>query len=284
MVKILAIGDFHGKFPVKLKKIANRKDIDLILSVGDYADGEKIRKIIFKHWTDKPWYDVVGLKKAKKLRRESFNSGLFVLKELNKLRKKVYTIFGNLDFYKEGKTSDPDSLMPGFYEDKIKKMKNINLIERKKTKINGIEILGHGEYLDVTEFIKNPIDKTKEKQKQRLKRYRQDEKELKKLFLKKKPKKGFIFLIHYPVYGYFDKVNFKSSPMNGKHVGFEPYNNIIKKYKPKLVICGHMHEHQGKKKFGDGLIVSTGDAQKGKAAIIDFDEKKGKVRKVEFIK
>ncbi len=44
--------------------------------------------------------------------------------------------------------------MPGFYEDKIKKMKNINLIERKKTKINGIEILGHGEYLDVTEFIK----------------------------------------------------------------------------------------------------------------------------------
>ena len=33
-MKILAIGDFHGKFPMKLKKLA--KSADLIVSVGDY--------------------------------------------------------------------------------------------------------------------------------------------------------------------------------------------------------------------------------------------------------
>ena len=36
-MKILIIGDFHGKFPEKLKKIAKRKDIDLVVSVGDHT-------------------------------------------------------------------------------------------------------------------------------------------------------------------------------------------------------------------------------------------------------
>jgi hypothetical protein len=35
-MKILAIGDFHGKFPEKLRKLA--KDVNLILSVRDFAD------------------------------------------------------------------------------------------------------------------------------------------------------------------------------------------------------------------------------------------------------
>jgi hypothetical protein len=43
MVKILAIGDFHGKFPEKLKKIIKKEKINLIVSVGDYADANKIR-------------------------------------------------------------------------------------------------------------------------------------------------------------------------------------------------------------------------------------------------
>lgn len=33
-MRILVIGDFHGKFPKKLKKEA--KKVDLVVSVGDY--------------------------------------------------------------------------------------------------------------------------------------------------------------------------------------------------------------------------------------------------------
>ncbi len=276
-MKILAIGDFHGKFPKKFEKIA--KDCDIILSTGDFANIDKIREIIFKHWTAKRWWEIIGLKKAKEIEKESFDSGLKVLKKLNSLGKKVYIIWGNSDFYKTMESSEPKSLNPGYYNNEIKKLKNLILIERKKGKINGTEIIGHGGYLDVTDFIKNPIDKDKKKQKKRLKRYKKSEEELKQLFLKEKPK-DFIFLIHYTPYKIFDKVKFKKSPMYGKNVGWEPYNQVIKKYKPKLVICGHMHEYQGIKKLGKTSILATGSAAEGKAAIIDIDKK----IKVRFIK
>lgn len=269
-MKILAIGDFHGKFPKKFEKIA--EDCDIIFSTGDFANIDKIREIIFKHWTAKRWWEIIGLKKAKKIEKESFDSGLKVLKKLNSLGKKVYIIWGNSDFYKPMASSEPKSLNPGYYSNEIKKLKNLILIERKKGKINGTEIIGHGGYLDVTDFIKNPIDKDKKKQKKRLKRYKKSEEELKQLFLKEKPK-DFIFLIHYTPYKIFDKVKFKKSPMYGRNVGWEPYNQVIKKYKPKLVICGHMHEYQGIKKLGKTTILATGSAADGKAVIIDIDKK-----------
>jgi len=280
-MKILAIGDFHGRFPEKLKREARKAD--LIISPGDFANTDKIRKVVFKHWTSKKWWEVIGEKKAKKLEKESFYSGVRILKDLNRIGKKSYVIWGNGDFYKDWITSEPDSIIPGYYDNKIKKMKNLVLIERKKKKINGIEILGHGGYVDVTEFIRNPIDKEKEKQKKRLKRYKETEKELFNLFKAKKPR-DFIFLIHYTPYKIFDIAHYKSSPMHGKHVGFEPYNKIIRKYKPFLVICGHMHEYQGMKKLGDSLIVATGPAFEGKAAVIEIDEKKRKVVNVRFIR
>jgi Icc-related predicted phosphoesterase len=284
MVKILAIGDFHGKFPEKLKKIAKSKDIDLIVSTGDFADADKIRRIIFKNWTDKKWYEAVGFKKARELEKESFYSGLKILKELNKFNKPAFIIWGNTDFYKEYTTSEPSRIMPGFYNERLTKLKNIKLIHKKKYSKDNLEIFGHGGYVDVTEFIKNPIDKDEVKQKKRLKRYNKDEQKIINLFKNKKPKKDFIFLIHYTPLGIFDKVKYPGSPMNGKHVGWEPYNKIIKKYKPSLVISGHMHEYQGKKKINNSVIVATGAAHDGKAAIIGFDEVQGKIKNIKFIK
>jgi len=280
-MKILAIGDFHGKFPVKLQKIA--KGVDLILSTGDFANADKIRKLIFKNWTDKKWYDVVGLKKARKMEKESFVSGFKILKKLNSFNKKVFFVWGNTDFYKDYRTSEPQEIMPGFYNDKLKNMKNLKLIHKRKYLNKDLEIVGHGGYVDVTEFVKNPVDKDRKKQKKRLKRYRRDEQKLKKLFSSKRPKKGFIFLIHYTPLNIFDKVKYPGSPMNGKHVGWEPYNKIIKKYEPKLVICGHMHEYQGKKKLGNTMIIATGAAQNGQAAIIEIEDKTKKIKSVEFI-
>ncbi|PIN78075.1 hypothetical protein COV15_00230 [Candidatus Woesearchaeota archaeon CG10_big_fil_rev_8_21_14_0_10_34_12] len=281
-MKILAISDFHGKFPSKLLRKIKKEKPDLILSGGDYANADKIRKIIFKNWTNKKWYEAVGLTKAKKIEKESFESGLKILKKLNSLGKKVYITWGNTDFYKSPMFKVEKKINPGFYENKIKNLKNITLTDNKKRKVMGIRVVGHGGYLDVTEFIKNSIDKDKEEQQERLGRYKKSEGRLKKLFLREKPSKNFIFLTHYTPYGIFDKVKLKSSPMYDKHVGFEPYSNIIKHYQPMLVICGHMHEYQGKQRLGKSLVINPGAAQNGKAAIIEIE--KERIKSVRFLK
>ena len=46
-MKILVIGDFHGKFPKKLKEMA--KKVDLVLCTGDFGGSEKLLKILFKY-------------------------------------------------------------------------------------------------------------------------------------------------------------------------------------------------------------------------------------------
>ena len=283
-MKILAIGDFHGKFPKRLKRKAEKEDIDFIISLGDYANADKIRKLIFKYWTDKPWHEAIGMKKARELEKESFYSGTAILKELNSIKKPVYLIWGNTDFYKDYKFSSPPVIMPGYYEKKIKKMKNLVLLDKRKKSIGKTDVMGHGGYLDVTDYIKYPVHEDKKSQKKILRRYKNDERRLKKLFSRKKPKNGFIFAIHYTPYGYFDKITSRKNPMYNKHVGWEPYNNLIKKYKPMLVICGHMHEYQGMRKIGKSVVVNTGAAYEGKAALIEIDEERKKVKSVKFIK
>lgn len=46
-----------------------------------------------------------------------------------------------------------------------------------------------------------------------------------------------------------------------QHVGCSSYTDFIKKYKPALALCGHMHENFGlKDKIGKTLIVNPGPA------------------------
>jgi Icc-related predicted phosphoesterase len=225
---------------------------------------------------------VVGWKKAKKLEEECFNSGLKIFSELNALGIKSYVIFGNTDFYKRDQYLESKKICPGNFDDKIKRIKNLVLVDRKKANAKGIDILGHGGYVDVTDYIIHPIDKEKKKQKIRLARYKDYEKELFRLVSKKKPKKHFIFLTHYTPYKIFDRVKLKGTPMHNKHAGFEPYNKIIKKYQPLLCICGHMHEYQGMKKLGKTIVINPGPAYNGKAALIDIEDKK--VKSIKFLK
>jgi len=46
-MKILALGDLHGKFPDKLKKKLN--DVDLILLTGDLGSANLMRKRTFEN-------------------------------------------------------------------------------------------------------------------------------------------------------------------------------------------------------------------------------------------
>ena len=61
--------------------------------------------------------------------------------------------------------------------------------------------------------------------------------------------------------------------MNGQSAGIGFFSEAIKKYKPLVVLCGHMHEYQGIKKLHGVPVVNPGDAEKGKYAIVEIGGK-----------
>ena len=61
----------------------------------------------------------------------------------------------------------------------------------------------------------------------------------------------------------FDKVSPKYNPPKdwiGKHAGSKVILDYIKKYQPKYVFCGHIHEGEGKAKIGKTEVYNLGVA------------------------
>jgi len=120
--------------------------------------------------------------------------------------------------------------------------------------------------------------------------YRKHRKKLEKFFEKySKENAGgkVIFVNHTAPYDTrLDKIRDKNAPasVRGKHYGSKLFRRIIEKYQPRLAIGGHFHENQGKVLLGRTLVVNPGAAMNGECAVIDFDEKKGKVKSVKFVK
>ncbi len=279
MVKICAIGDFHGKFPAKLKNRIKKENVDLILCTGDLGGSDKLLKIVFKYF-EEGWYNIVGEKKAKQYIMEDYNSGKKILKELNSLGKIVYLTNGNWDFVSNAKAQRIGGLKLKSYPAIIKRMKNLRMYNKAYRKLDVFSILFFGGFVTSGAYLDKKVRPEKER-----KRYIKKNKQEIKHIMKYSKKPVDILLAHYPAYGFFDKVNYLGeNPMNGKHVGFKGYVKFIKKNQPRLFICGHMHEYQGKKKLGKSLIVNPGAAFDGKCAIIDFDEKKKKVKSIKFVK
>lgn len=284
-MKILAIGDFHGKFPEKLKEKIKKEEIDFILSDGDYAGIEEWRPLMKKFFKAREKgkkvevKDFLGKEKYNNLLKRDYESGKIPLKELDKFKVKVFSVFGNGDWYKVffndyGKN----------YENFIKKLKYTLDINRRKGKFKGLNIVGFGGYLDPDiYFTKKGISAISDldyQNKKRKKRYNQEEKKFMKL-IKNKPE---IILAHYTPYNCLDKMKVKGFALSGGHMGMKFFNEGIKKYSPKLFVCGHMHENQGKCKIGKTLVVNPGAASEGKAAIIEIDDEKKKIKSVKFLK
>ena len=96
-MKILAVGDFHGKFPEKLKKIAGK--VDLILSDGDYTGIDEFRPALKKMFQllakgkKTSVKEILGKKKYIKLEKKDYAIGKIVLKEINKIGIKTISVF-----------------------------------------------------------------------------------------------------------------------------------------------------------------------------------------------
>ena len=99
MVRFLVVGDLHGRKP-----IIKDKNFDAIICPGDIA-GDYIKKYIFKALRENAknpekylrWYDLVGMKDAKKLIQDSIIRGRNSLEYLNSFNVPIFTVPGNWD-------------------------------------------------------------------------------------------------------------------------------------------------------------------------------------------
>jgi len=287
MIKILVIGDFHGKFPMKLKKRIKKEDFNLIASPGDYCGNEELGNLFFKHayGKHKELWEFIGKKKNYQLEKRNYESGVKILKELEKFDKPIIGVTGNWDPTPFGDIGYPNKkeLFNKKFKSAIKKTKNLRIIDFKKSNFKELNFVGYPRSTYPGRITKH-IEIKKRDGKKSSKIIRKIKGDNKKYFKKLKGYfgKDTIFISHNCPYYILDKI--ARGEMKGKHYGSWLTKELIKKAKPFLVICGHMHENLGKKKVGKTWVVNPGAAVDGKAAIIKIDENRKKVKSVKFLR
>jgi hypothetical protein len=60
---------------------------------------------------------------------------------------------------------------------------------------------------------------------------------------------------------------------SGEHAGSVAVRNFVEKFRPALVISGHVHEAQGIDLIGETTLVNTGPARRGNYAEITLEDK-----------
>lgn len=273
------MGDFHGYAPSGLKDFVAENNIDSIISPGDFTDAEKTRKIMFKYYNEKkPWYEIIGMKKAREIIREENETTKRFLGTINKMEIPIYIIPGNAESLR------PTKLSKDYYYSLIGVYGNIINNHKKILSLGGYNILGFGGYgpkpeIKVDILGKNFTKKMKDKMENK-------ENIIDKFFHKTEPERT-LFLGHdMPYNTKFDIVTYSRAPetVKGKHIGDKILREKIEKYKPLLYIGGHMHEHQGKARIGKTTVVNPGYGREGKAAVIELNDGKPKIEKIKFVR
>lgn len=283
-MKIIALGDFHGKFPQKLENQIKKQKPNLIISLGDFPSFI-LKKEFFKYCYKNPeieLWEVVGKKRFKQSTLKDLENGEKIIKKLNKLPFQILTVLGNYDHPADDALDNKKSISEkswkilgkkeNYFQKLIKKYKNIKYLDYKAIKINEFVFIG-ARGSSFPGYVKS-------------KAYKKHRAILEKLF-KKYKKEKIIFITHNAPYNTkIDEITDKNAPKiaRGKHYGSKMFQRIIKKYQPLLTISGHFHEHQKKDKIKNTTLINPGPAFENKAVIINLDENKKKIKNIKFIK
>ncbi len=277
-MRILVIGDFQGKFSSSLQNNLKKETFDAVIAVGDYGGISDFRPYymkMFKLLQKKGVYlsaeEYFGAKRYKALLKKDEQATKYVLRELNRLGKPVLFIFGNSDAGWYRYPFDESERVRHGRTRFLRSLKNIRDVTYRTALFKGTGVLGFGGYMDPIVNFSSEKKTSKEARKRydgRVKRMKKTEKKLYSLFRKMKQMDLFVF--HYPPQGVFDIIRDKHNPYTGKSAGVPLFRKVIGKYKPKLVLCGHMHEYQGSRKLGQSLVVNPGDAEEDKYAIVEW--------------
>lgn len=274
-MKLLVVGDFHGKFPKKIRSIIHKEKIDLLVSNGDHFPFH-FRKLWFKYCygQDVELWEIIGKKKYKKLILKDLRLGDKVLKNMNKLPVPVILVAGNIDYTNHNDVSDRRLRKKNkryferddqdFFSEIIKKYKNIKRFDYSFIKLGDFIFIG----MSGSSFPGHVKSKA----------YKKSRKTLEKLFnkfRKENKKRRVIFVSHnIPYNTKLDKITSKDAHklVRGEHYGSKLARRIIDKYHPILALGGHIHESRGKQKLGKTLVINPGAIHEGHYAIVEIDK------------
>ncbi len=286
-MKILTLGDFHGKFPNELKSIIKKNNIDVVVSVGDYPTFS-LGKLFFKYvYGNKNAYlwDFVGKERYKQLVLKDIKRGENVLKKLNELPVPVISALGNhdyphaddvMDVKKSKKDWNWDWNRTWHFSKFIDKLDNVHKIDYSSFKL--------GDYIFVGARGHSFPGRVKSKA------YARSRRKLEELFrnFSKENKQGKVILVtHVPLYKTrLDLITAKDAheKARGKHYGSKLFRRIVEKYQPILHLCGHIEESKGVQKIRKTTSVNSGSVHHGEFAVIDIDGPKSKIKSIKFHK
>ncbi len=220
-MKILAIGDPHGKLPKNLSSIVKKNKIDVIICTGDVplTPNNPVNPDSWKNFMKKSennYKDIVE-------KLCSFGLPMLILRgnmfmgsaKHDKITRNIFSKYKNLIHVRTGKKKlygQDFILCDMIYEEhniRGKKSFYYNLLRSNKNRGKKLNTL--------LKELKNPI-----------------------------------LVSHAPPFGILDKIH------SGKHVGSKILLKAIKKYPPKIVFCSHIHEAKGVKKLGKTIIYNLG--------------------------
>jgi len=217
-MKVLALGDPHGKLPKNLDRIVEKNKIELIVCVGEVFP--------IKRNGDKTGF-------------ADFEKGELILKKLLSYKLPLIVFKGNMFLTNEGSK---------YFKDLLKKFKNKNLYYKE----TGVaKIKGKAFVLFDMIYEKHSHSWLEEKFRRFYTNSLNDKRFLKLCGLLKKHKNS-VLLSHAPPFGYVDKIH------SGKHIGSKILFRAIRRYQPRLVLCGHIHEAKGKARIGKTPVINLG--------------------------
>ena len=253
-MRILVVGDPHGKLIGKIPK-----DIDLIIITGDLGKSDLARKLAFRN-IERRKKSLPELKETRgKIKKELFevyDSAIKVAKFYSGIAP-TYSIMGNVWNNDEGIKKDEKKYrikLPYLNRD-LRKIRNFSLVKNNIRNIRGLKI-GFLEYFLDVNWIKEFYSGNKEM----MKRARKETAKARRILKWFAKNKIDVLVCHQPPYGILDKVTAKFAPKHwkGKHAGSKVILDYIKKYQPKYVFCGHIHEGKGKKNIGKTEVINAG--------------------------
>ncbi len=306
-MRILVVGDLHGKMPV-----IEDKDFDCMVVTGDVCSDSILGPFHREFFTrDKAKGGGMGMiafirnklggqEYFDKAKRDSLDVGRTAMEYLDSFGKPVFMVAGNWDqSYGRTKIKDRDkdyySLKKSFYDyylgDRINPvltegLGNVHDCMFQCHEFGGVNFIGYGLSSGPEKFGMitrkkgdgglNRVQVEKLKKAEKL-----IENKLKNAYRGRKNKKlpGF-FISHNAPYGTkLDVVEREGCVRNGAHMGSTVARDFCLKFLPAVCVGGHVHEGKGEDLIGKTVVLNVGMG----LGFVDFDEVKGRVKNVGFV-
>jgi len=298
MVKILVIGDLHGRMPR-----IHFKDFDYIVCVGDVCSDKLLRPLYKKYFALIKKFGVeevpnfedfvnveLGENKHDELLEKEMVAGRKILEYLNSFGKSVFFIPGNWDnSYGSTRIKDMDKNDYNYLrtwldwwlgrrsnKKLIGGLENVYDLQYGLYSSEEFNILGYG-LISGPEKLMKKVKEAEVSEKERLvlkKLSLEIPKRLNKLWKKRNKKVVSIFVSHNIPYGIMDIIHDKKSHANREHAGSTIARDFCLKKKPEICVGGHIHEYYGRRKLGKTIVVNAGF---GRDAQVLLEIKAGKV-------